>query len=188
MARVTKTSELHKHFFELSMVNYRYLVDEVLGHRSFGTALNSELEFVRSFEIPPTFLLRLQYEAARRHATLREFVQESVYELALGLPIPKKVAPEKKAPRGIKRSGSLFTMANHRHLQRLVVERKSGFSEVLNSELDFARTYGLTPGLLMRLRHHAAQKGQSAKDVLRDMLSTRGVEVVDPPASWQPAA
>lgn len=186
MVRITKSPDSFKHSFELSRVNYRYLVSEVLGYRSFGTALNAELEYARSFKMPPQVVRRLEHEASLRHATLREFAQEAAYELALRLPVPRTLVVERKPLRGIKRSASVFTRENHKHLTKLVVERDSRFSEVLNAELDFARTYGLTASLHARLRHHAASQGVSAKDMLGEVLITKGMEAAEPPASWRP--
>jgi hypothetical protein len=185
MARIKSSTDSFKHSFELTRVNYRYLVAEVLGHQSFGTALNSELEFVRSFKLPAQVVRRLDYEASRRHATLREFVQESAYEMALRLPVPRTLVVERKRLRGIKRSASVFTRENHLHLTKLVVERDSGFSEVLNAELEFARTFGLTASLQARLRHHAGGLGVTAKDMVGEVLVTKGMDVRDPPSSWR---
>jgi hypothetical protein len=185
--RRAKSAATYKHSFELTRANYRYLMAEVLGHRSFGTALNSELDYVRTFALPPQVVRRLEYEASRRHATVREFVQETAYELALGLPVPRTLTVERKRVRGIKRSASVFTKENHRHLTRLVAERDSLFSEVLNQELEFARTYGLTASLRARLRQHAAANGVTAKDLVGEVLIRTAMKAPEPPPSWEPA-
>ena len=169
MARTPKPADTIKRSLDLSLANdahLRVLSDET--RRDMASVINSELEYVRSFDLPVQSVRRLTADAEKRGSSFRDDVKALLYAAALALPAGVvSTPPDSKES---KRSASNINGPNDAWLLHKCVNEGIEFSAALNRELVFARTYGLTPELLARLNRAAAARQIPLRSLVVEIL------------------
>lgn len=158
-------------------VNFPPAINQHLGEvterlrRSFSDAVNSEVDFLRTCGLTPSRLRRLAAAAAAEKMELQEYVKGVLREAAKKLPA-KSGGPERAPTADRRRGGIYFTGPNGAFILNKAVESGREFIEVLNAQLEFARTYGLHADLLAAIDAFAAASGETRRDVVLNILRT----------------
>ena len=137
--------------------------------RTISDAVNSEVDFLRTWGLTPSRLRRLMAAAAAEKMELQEYVKGVLREAAKKLPA-KSGVPE-RAPTADKRRGMInFTGPNGAFILHDAVESGREFPTVLNAQLEFARSYGLHIDLLAAIDAVAAASGETRRDFVLNTL------------------
>lgn len=179
MSRTPLPADTVKRSFDITRANADWLARSVTsGPRTFREALNDEVDYVRTFALPPQLLARLVQSAKQGGLHPRAYVQALLRRLAASLP-PTTAAPASPKAAETRRTASSLSGPNDRFLLRTATEEGLDWNSALRLVLDFSRTYGLAPEELARLERAAQRRGLTARDLANEALLAAVVEAAD---------
>ncbi|MFT3714030.1 MAG: hypothetical protein QM817_40735 [Archangium sp.] len=187
MPRTPLPKDVAKRSFDIEVSLDEWLTGlTTITGRNWIDCFNAELDFVRRFGLLPQLARRLELEAARKNSSLQAEVQELIYAAALALPAAASTQPG-TIPTKRRRTSGNISGPNWAFLSSRVEATQLEFSDVVNRELLFAKTLGLTPALMARLDAAAERRGISTRDHVTELLLVAAQKLPEAPPI-EPAA
>lgn len=153
--------------------------------RTYTETLNTELEWLRDFGLPPDWYARLRVAAAAKAATPHQYLTDLLTAHALHLPPPP--APPPPPLRGDAHRISLhLTGPNAAFLAAEAEVRRLEPSDTINELLRFAATYDLAPHLLAALQADVQRRHTTLRSHVQSRLL--GHVATLPEAPYEPPA
>jgi hypothetical protein len=139
--------------------------------RTPSDAMNSELEFLRTWGLSTSRLRRLRAAAADRKRPVREFVRDLVNDAGLQLP-PARKHPRSPPPRaeGVHRTSMNISGPNAALVTAEAVEDGVSFNVVVNRLLEFAQDFSLHPDILAAIDQVASEEGDTRRMVIQRII------------------
>jgi hypothetical protein len=143
--------------------------------RTFREALNDEIDYVRTFALPPQMLSSLLRGAGSKGLHPRDYVTRLLKRFVQTL--PQAAAPASAtAEAPTRRTASSLSGPNYRFVMRTATELDTDWNAALRQLLEYARTYGLTPQDAARLEKAASKRGVTMRDLATEVLLTAALE------------